>query len=134
MIGLDTNVLLRLMTRDDPAQTELAERLTASSGETMRISDIVLAELAWTLRRKFKWEKPRIVSALYALLSQASFVFEDRAVVMAATRGYERGRADFADCLIGAANAEAGVHTTYTFDQNAAAQSWFTLIPPRRTG
>jgi predicted nucleic-acid-binding protein len=133
MIGIDTNILLRLMTRDDLVQTELAERLTSSAGDAIRISDIVLAELAWTLRRKFKWDKRRIVAALDALLSQATFVFENRAVVMAATRSYEHGKADLADYLIGASNAEAGVSSTFTFDQDAAVHSWFTLIEPSRT-
>ena len=129
MIGIDTNVLLRLLLRDDPVQHEFAQRVTEKG--PILLADVVLVELVWTLTRKFSWSKAQLVDMLDRLLSQSAFVFADRSVVMHATRSFESGKAGFADYMIGAANERAGATTTSTFDQDAGRHRWFTLIGPQ---
>lgn len=129
MIGVDTNIMLRLLLRDDAVHTPLAERLLREAErETIHIADLVIAEVAWTLRRQFKWSRHRIVGVLDRLLGQDKFVFANRAAVMNALSSFEVGPADFADYLIGALNAEAGATSTFTFDQDAARHRHFTLV------
>lgn len=131
MIGIDTNVLLRLFTTDSPEQTAATNKLIGKRGpSSIRLTNIVVAELVWTLVRHYKREKNEIVDIVEQLLEREELVFESRSAVMMALRWFERGKADFADYLIGALNEEAGASPTYTFDHLAAGHIAFSLIEP----
>lgn len=122
MIGLDTNVLVRLLTRDDPAQAARAEALLARArdgGETLRIDTVVLVETVWVLLRAYRTGRAEISAVLAALLDNAAFDLADRSAVETAARTFADGRADFADCLVAARNAEAGCDFTASFDRAA---------------
>src|SRR5262245_57290221 len=109
MIGWDTNVLLRLFTIDHPAQTAAAIKLIDGCGPaSIRLTNIVMAELVWTLARYYKRQKHEIVDIVEQLLQRQELVFESRSAVMVALRWFEQGNADFGDYLIGALNDEAG--------------------------
>ncbi len=132
MIGIDTNVLLRLFTDDNPAQTGSAVRLVdgCASG-SIRITNIVLVELVWVLLgRKYNLEKPRLVEIIEELLRRAELVFENRGAVMTALRWFEAGKSDFSDYLIAALNEDAGASPTCAFDQMAAGNAAFALMTP----
>lgn len=120
MIGLDTNVLLRLLLNDDAAQARRAQQeveAAEAAGRPLWLNDIVLAEAVWTLRGSYDMSKSELVSMLQGLLQTASFAFESRDVLAAALALYERSSADFPDCLIAAKNATAGCDYTATFDR-----------------
>jgi predicted nucleic-acid-binding protein len=129
LIGLDTNVLVRLCVRDDSTQVEAALRLLSGAPPaSVRISVVVLAELAWTLLRRYRLEKVALVSIMEDLLSRVELDIEGRSAVMMATHWYRTGNADFADYLIAALNREAGATSTYTFDERAASSAAFVLV------
>jgi predicted nucleic-acid-binding protein len=129
LIGLDTNVLVRLCVRDDSAQVEAALRLLSGAPPaSVRISVVVLAELAWTLLRRYRLEKVALVSIMEDLLSRVELDIKGRSAVMIATHWYRTGNADFADYLIAALNREAGATSTYTFDERAASSAAFVLV------
>jgi predicted nucleic-acid-binding protein len=132
MIGIDTNVLLRLFTADNPEQTEAALKLMRGCGPgSIRITNIVVAELVWTLLgRKYKLEKHRLVEVVEELLRRVELVFESRGAVMMALRWYEGGKADFSDYLIAALNEEASASPTFTFDRMAAGHIAFAPMTP----
>ena len=120
MIALDTNVLLRLLVQDTPAQTALAKRLLATAeeaGEPVLINDLVLAETTWTLASHYNATKDELLEMLRVLLDTASFVFDDRAVLQQAVDRYGSSAADFAEALIVAKNLARGAHSTLTFDR-----------------
>lgn len=120
MIGIDTNVLLRVLLDDDAAQGARIDALFGSHVQvpgSARIADVVLAEALWTLGSVYGQPKSALVGALGALLAQPAYAFEDRTAVQQALDGYTRGRAGFADCLIVAKNAAAGCTFTATFDR-----------------
>ena len=120
MIGIDTNVLLRLLLDDDAAQAAKLANLFDSQVQaagSARIADLVLAELVWTLGSVYRQPKAALVRALRALLAQPAYGFEDRAAVEQALDAYASGRAGFSDCLIVAKNAAAGCAFTATFDR-----------------
>lgn len=120
MIGLDTNVLLRVVLADDPDQTRRATALVeraAAAGETLHIPDIVLCELAWVLRRSAGFDRADVAEAIVELLSFREFAVRDPAIVREAAKAHARGDGDFADHLIAASARAAGCEAVATFDR-----------------
>lgn len=99
MIGLDTNVLVRLIVGDDLKQQATAERLVreaADNEEPCLICDPVLCETVWVLARRYGASRAEILSTLQKLLAREGvFVFEDSAAFRKALGLYGRGKADF---------------------------------------
>lgn len=120
MIAVDTNVLVRLLVNDDVAQAAKARDLfeeAAAHDRSIWISDTVLVELAWTLARAYGRSRVEVSKALRALSAHATVLLESGAAVRSATDEYDRGPADFADCLLCAKAALAGCDYVATFDR-----------------
>lgn len=120
MIALDTNVLVRLVTRDNEAQAQRAKAVFDAHGEEhggLFVSDIVLVELCWTLSRSYELERADIARTVRALLDNSSIAFESPLVVRNALNSFEATATDFPDCLIVAKASHAGCSHTLTFDQ-----------------
>ena len=129
MIAVDTNVLLRLYSDDEPIQKRAALALLTGVGAgNVRVSVVVLAEIAWALRSVYRLPKPAIADVFLDLLSREELHIECRAAVYAAIVWFQFAKADFADCLIASLNKEAGASPTYTFDLNAASLNAFALV------
>jgi predicted nucleic-acid-binding protein len=122
MIGLDTNVLVRFLVRDDEAQYERARRLIrreARAGEPACISLVVLLEAEWVLRSRYQLSKAELIGAFSDLLSAVDLTFEDEAAIEEALFIWQDAGAQFADCLIGARYRALACSATATFDQGA---------------
>ena len=120
MIAVDTNVLLRLLVGDDPSQAAKARRLfdrADAQQKAVWVADTVLVEMVWTLARAYRRERTDIVKALRTLSSHATVVLESAAAVGDAIDAFERGRADFADCLLPMKAQSAGCDEVATFDR-----------------
>ena len=120
MIALDTNVLVRLVTRDNEAQAQRAKAIFDVHREEhggLFISDIVLAELCWTLSHSYELERADIARTVRALLDNNSTAFESPLAVRNALNSFETTAAGFPDCLIVAKASVAGCSHTLTFDQ-----------------
>jgi predicted nucleic-acid-binding protein len=96
VIAVDTNVVIRLLTGDDPAQYERAHRLFAT--ETIFLPKTVLLESEWVLRSLYSLAPERIVHAITALVALPQVRCEDAAVVSKALEWLHAGL-DFADAL-----------------------------------
>lgn len=131
MIGLDTNVLLRLFMADDEEQRDRAERAvaTAISSGSLRINAIVLVEFAWTLARAFKLPRDRVADLVEAVLSADDLDVEHTRSARNALVTYRRSRADFPDYFLAEINRAAGCETTLTFDRKATDSDTFTAVP-----
>lgn len=129
MIGLDTNILVRFLMVDDPAQSARAARVmeTLSEEEPGFVSVVVLAETVWVLDRFYRQDRATIADVVQELLSSDSLALEHSAAVAWALGATRDQGADFADALIGAIAAEAGCERTLTFDRRAARLPGFTL-------
>jgi predicted nucleic-acid-binding protein len=128
MLGLDTNVLVRFLVADDPAQFERARRLIRSGsgkGEPAFISLLVLLETEWVLRSRYALDKTDISAALSGLVASAELQFEDEACVDQALFAWNDSNADFADCLIAARHRSLGCVATATFDDKAKRLAGF---------
>lgn len=119
MIGLDTNVLLRILVGDDPAQVTVVRKLLASKpvSGAFFVNHIVLAECAWALQGAYKMNRSDIVRGFQGLLDTPAFAVEEPETVTVALTHYQQSTADFADCLIAARNAATGCAHTATFDK-----------------
>jgi predicted nucleic-acid-binding protein len=130
--GLDTNVLLRLLTRDDSVQSKRVATLFAAAergGERFFVSVIALCELAWTLRgRPYGLARGEIAAVLEGLLATDLIEVQDRGLVRRALADFRQGRADFADYLLGWQSAKAGCDDTLTFDRKLDGAAGFSLL------
>ena len=130
MIGLDTNVLVRYIMRDNARQAVAATRLIESlSIESPGFVPLVsVVELAWVLGVAYELDRGQLVQALESLLRAKEIVVERAEIVWKALRVYQGANADFADCLIERSAAAAGCLKTMTFDRGAAKTCGMTLM------
>jgi len=130
VIGLDTNVVVRYLTHDDPTQTAAAVKLVDSLSSEMPefLSLVVMAELVWVLEVSYRFKKPEIEKVLETLLRSKESVVERAEVVWQALRKFRGGRADFSDCLIERCGHAAECLYTVTFDQKGATGAGMRLI------
>ncbi len=131
MIALDTNILVRLITQDDPRQAVLAEGLiqqATEEGEDCFVSDVVLCELEWVLESNYGATRSDLLIVLQELLFREIFVFEDSDALQGAIDLFRKSKAEFSDALIGAKARSKGARTTYTFDRVLAHQEGFSRL------
>lgn len=131
MIGLDTNVLIRYFTQDDPRQSKAASELIERrlSRETPgHVTAISMAEFAWVLKRLYAAEREEIATAIEGLLTAPTLVIEHKSVAWKALNDFRGSAAGFSDCLVAHINASAGCGTTVTFDKTAAKLAGFKLL------
>ena len=105
MIGLDSNVLVRYLTLDDPRQAAIATRFIETELSPRRkghVSLVALAELAWVLRSRYDVTRGELAEALLHLVADERFAFQDGNAVWAALDLYREQSVDFSDALIAA--------------------------------
>jgi predicted nucleic-acid-binding protein len=98
MTALDSNILVRVVAADDPAQTRAARALLERGGKFF-IADIVLVEMVWVLMRLYGFQRIELVTVVGSLLDRADLVFEDESRIRYALKAMEAGE-DFADRLV----------------------------------
>jgi predicted nucleic-acid-binding protein len=113
MIALDTNILARLVTNDDPVQARQAAALI-DAGNALFVPLTVTLELEWVLRGAYALDRPAIVRSFEALLSVRNVRFEKQSDIQRALQYYQSGF-DFADALHHA--GALGCQALATFDQ-----------------
>ena len=123
MIGLDTNVLLRYLTQDDPEQsrraTEIIEgRLTEE--EPGFVSIVSILEVVWVLKSIFKRSPQVIANDIEMLLAADSLEVQNEQEVYYAVVSLRNGIGTFEDALIGSLGAWRVCSATLTFDEGAA--------------
>jgi predicted nucleic-acid-binding protein len=122
MIGVDTNVLVRLLVRDNAVQLDAATRFMAqrSSDDPAFVSSVVVAELAWVLDKSYGYAPEAIHTAMDWLFESQNIVVERSALVEDAVHVAREGKADISDAIIAALSEDAGAAKTVTFDKPAA--------------
>jgi predicted nucleic-acid-binding protein len=122
MIGVDTNVLLRLYVRDHDDQHQAAAAFFASRSreDPAYVGLVVLAEFIWALDRTYKYPRKSILTLLANLVQTGDVRIERGDVIAEALGRATTSRIDVSDAIIAMANAAEGCRATVTFDQNAA--------------
>jgi predicted nucleic-acid-binding protein len=115
MLAVDTNVLVRLITRDDPKQVAAAEAFVAKGAW---ISQLVLAETTWVLSAAYELPAAKIAVAVEMLLNHRELAVQDPDVVAAALANFRAKPAlGFSDCLVLEIARKAGHLPLATFDK-----------------
>ncbi|MGV8939025.1 MAG: PIN domain-containing protein [Allorhizobium sp.] len=122
MIGVDTNILLRLIVVDDPEQNEKARHFLSqrSIEDPAYISAMVVAELVWFLRRRLNYQQSQIMDLLQSFLASNDVVVEYAEELGLLLSDETAPIADLADNLIAWAGMKAGCRKVVTFDRRAA--------------
>jgi len=131
MIGLDTNILVRYLTQDDPDQSRKAtnEIEKGLSAEYMFfIADIVMCELVWVLETAYRHDRREIVPVLENILRTKQFQFENKDLLWKSLADYRNKKGDFADHLIGQAGHKAGCCETLTFEAGLKNNPLFRVL------
>ena len=131
MIGLDTNVLVRHLVQDDPAQSARASAFIEESLTRQApgfINRIVLVDLIWVLETSYSYARELVAGTVERLLQTAELVVEDADDVAEALRRPRIVNADLVDLLLGVGNARRGCTTTYTFDRRVTRADGFTAL------
>jgi predicted nucleic-acid-binding protein len=118
MLAVDTNVLVRLVARDDADQVHAAEGFVSKGAW---VSHLVLAETLWVLDSVYDLSRERIATAVEMLLNHRDLTLQDADVVTLALDHYRRRSVvDFSDCLVLEIARKAGHLPVGTFDRNFA--------------
>ena len=131
MTGLDTNVLVRYLTNDDPDQSKKASAIiegAATKGEKLLVHPVVLCELVWVLETAYGYGRSDVAATLDHILRTAQFQIPEKDTVWSAWADYRSGKGDFADYLIGRANGQLGATHTVTFDKDLKGHRQFLVL------
>ena len=113
---IDTNILVRHLTGDPPAQARRASVFLAEAQELL-LTDVVAAEVVYVLESFYEVERPRVAEVLRAILGFRSIVVLDAQLLLRALEIYEVDRLDFADAYLAASAETSGVRAVASFDR-----------------
>jgi predicted nucleic-acid-binding protein len=131
MIGLDTNLLIRYLTKDDTSQFTKVKRLIQEAverDERLLINCAVLCEVTWVLDTAYEYSRADIADALERILETAQFDIERAHEARQALGDFRSTKAGFADALIGRVNRALGAKQTFTFDRDLKALDTFAVL------
>jgi predicted nucleic-acid-binding protein len=118
MRAIDTNVLVRLLVRDDRRQLDAAEQFI---GKGAWVSQLVLVETLWVLDAVYERSAEQIASAVEMLLAHAELTLQDSDVIAAAlARFRSQPTLGFSDCVVRETARKAGHLPLGTFDRQLA--------------
>ena len=130
MRAVDTNVLVRLLVRDDPAQARAADEFVSAGAW---ISHVVLVETVWVLSAVYDLTPAQCATAVARLLEHDALAVQDGDVVQRALERFgKRKSLGFSDCLVVEIAAKAGHLPVGTFDRALGKVPGATWIRGRR--
>lgn len=127
MIGIDTNVLVRIFIEDNTIQTHKALKLIKGQ-KNVFVSAIVFCETVWVLESRYHFNKKQLIEIIERILKIHELQIEYNDAMWLAFHEYQHTRADFADCVISSIAKLYGCESVATFDKNAAKSKNFKLI------
>jgi len=130
MIGLDTNILVRYLTQDDPIQSPKARQIIErrlTEEKPGFVSIVAMVETVWVLERGYGLTPREIVAAVERMLQTDVLVVENEQEVFTAMIALKDGQGSFADAVIAALGARMGCSCTLTFDRKALRLPGFEL-------
>ncbi len=131
MTGIDSNVLIRFIVRDDEDQFLKAQELLvqgSSSANPCYVCDIAIAEMIWVLTRRYRIPAATLIDFIKDLVAANNIVIESSEQLRRALDAWKSSGADLADCFIGELNKKAGCTKTVTFDKGASKLESFELL------
>lgn len=131
MLALDTNILVRLVTNDDPVAAEriqvALDAELALDSECM-VGHVVLCELVWVLLRLYGYSLQQCQQTVNSLLGFAGLRFEALPAVLTAYKAWEKHGGDLADHLIGAQMQALGCDAVLTLDKASSKAATHRMV------
>jgi predicted nucleic-acid-binding protein len=131
MLALDTNILVRLLTNDNPQQAQAIQDaldIELASGRECLVGHIVLCELIWVLDRLYQYTHAQCLYTMESLLGFPGLKFESLPTVLAAFKTWQRDGGDWSDLLIGENMKALGCEAVLTLDKRASRQKTHRLL------
>lgn len=131
MRGLDTNVILRYLVRDDEQQWQAADRYITEilqANEVCFINNIVLCEVIWVLKSRYKLSRTELIGTIETIANTDIFRFENQEAIAWAVEQMKAGNADFSDYLISRLNQLVGCQETASFDRKLSQLEGVRLL------
>jgi len=103
MLGIDTNILIRYITQDDPIQSPLVSQFLkqeCTDKNPCYLSNIVLCEMVWVLETAYHYQREQVAAILQIILEISGFIVEESARNLVCIRGLSYTRYGFFGCLI----------------------------------
>ena len=126
MIGIDTNLLVRIIVDDDHIQAHRAKKLIEQHTPVF-VSTVVLCETFWILESRYKFTKKDLLQCIENILRSQQFDIEHRDAMWLAFSDFQHLNIGFSDCAIGAIGRIHGLEYIATFDKKAAKSKYFKL-------
>lgn len=117
---IDTNLLVRYLTEDDPEKAKSVERLLKRAGKgeiRILLPSVVIAELVWVLESYYEMEAGEIAELVGAILNTPGVEVQDKHILREALKTYDKKGIDFVDAWILEFARERKIKTVYTFDK-----------------
>ncbi len=127
MTFLDTNIILRFLTWDDPIKAERCEKLfkrVAAGKTTLFTSTMVIAEVLWTLEKAYKIPKTQVARLVGKMLNTPNIHLDEKDTLLAALSLHELRNMDFIDAYNAMVMQSKDIHAIYSYDKD------FDLMPP----
>ncbi len=123
-VGIDTNILLRLIVNDDPEQRQLVLRFGSMLNREYRgfVSLVNLVEMDWALCSQYGFSRKQSIESIRMVTQMRGVDVESHPAVRRALLLVEERNVDLADALIAGQAAENGCGITFTLDKRAAAR------------
>ena len=115
MAAIDTNVLVRLVTRDDESQYKKAQAFVEKHRPVL-VTQLSVLEPVWVLMSRYGLDKERTGQVVQALLEMRELNIQAPAILEATLKTWEKSKADFADCFILETVVDASESPLGTFD------------------
>jgi predicted nucleic-acid-binding protein len=122
LIGIDTNIIVRLLTRDDETQFALARGLVASASpdKPLCVNVVTMTETLWVLEKRLGLPVQEARSLLSTFLSAPEITVPDQAPFRAWKAALQHTHVGWTDIVVAAINTETGCSHTFTFDARTA--------------
>ena len=130
MEAFDTNVVVRLLVRDDEEQYRRAELLfrRATADQGVWLASVVLIEVVWVLRVAYKFDRATTAASLRRLIDTDGVQVENGPTTHLALAAFEVGAADFADYFILESARRDGALPLHTFDERLSRSDGAKLV------
>lgn len=119
-IFADTNLFLRYLTNDIPAQADAVEKLLrqAASGKvTLVVNVMVIAEIVWILEGHYGVSRAEVKEKILAIINTPGLEVQEASEILQAIIWYEEKNVDFIDAYNAAWMLSREIRRVYTFDK-----------------
>ena len=133
MKAVDTNILMRFLVNDDPAQAQQVRQLFSAAEqqrETYSVPLLVVLESIWVLESAYQVGRNELIEVFSDLLLLPVLEFEQREAVQAMLQAARNDPLDLPDLLIAKSALRSGCECIFTFDKKAARSDAFELLAP----